>query len=161
MPTATAKLSQSQILRKLGVKNPTDPAFKNQIGGNGRLQQYYNTQAALHGLPHPFDPSLASTIIQDVLPLAAIFGAGAASAGAGGATEGTGGAGASSFLSSAGGKIAGAGLAGLLGLTSDWQQLLVRALEALAGVALLLLGLQALTGTGSQGNPAAAVRGMR
>jgi hypothetical protein len=41
---------------------------------------------------------------------------------------------------------------------SDWQQLVVRALEALVGVALIFLGLQALTGTGSQGNPVQAVR---
>jgi hypothetical protein len=49
------------------------------------------------------------------------------------------------------------GLSGLLGLTGDWQKLLVRALEALAGMALLLLGLQALTGQGD-GNPVTLAR---
>lgn len=78
----------------------------------------------------------------------------AASAGASGAAGGV----AGKFASSTAGKVAGAGLAGLLGLTSDWQQILIRALEALAGIALLLLGLQALTGTGGQGSPAATVK---
>jgi hypothetical protein len=39
----------------------------------------------------------------------------------------------------------------------DWEQFLVRVLEGLVGVALIFLGLQALTGTGSQGNPVQAV----
>jgi hypothetical protein len=42
---------------------------------------------------------------------------------------------------------------GILSGLSDWQQLAVRALEALAGFALIILGLQALTGTGNQGKP--------
>jgi hypothetical protein len=41
----------------------------------------------------------------------------------------------------------------------DWEQLVIRALEGLVGVALIFLGLQALSGTGSQGNPVQAVRG--
>lgn len=56
------------------------------------------------------------------------------------------------------GKLAAGGLAGLLGLTDNWQQLLVRVLEALGGIALLLLGLQALTGTGAEGSPLATVK---
>lgn len=69
----------------------------------------------------------------------------AAGAGAGGAAAGT------------AAKVAGvAGLAGLLGLTG-WGELLIRALEGLAGAALILLGLQAVTGQGS-GSPVQAVR---
>jgi hypothetical protein len=58
---------------------------------------------------------------------------------------------------SAAAKALGGGLAGLLGL-SGGEALIARALEALVGFALILLGLQALSGTGSQGNPVAAVR---
>lgn len=75
------KTSQSEILRQLGVPNPLDPAFINQITGNGRLQQFYNVKAAQKNLPAPFDPSVASAIFQDVLPLAAIAGVGAAASG--------------------------------------------------------------------------------
>lgn len=52
----------------------------------------------------------------------------------------------------------GSGLADLLGL-SGWGSLVVRGLEALAGAALILLGLQALTG--GSGSPVEAVRGVR
>jgi hypothetical protein len=41
---------------------------------------------------------------------------------------------------------------------SGWAQLLVRVLEGLVGVALIFLGLQALTGTGGQGNPVKTVK---
>jgi len=46
----------------------------------------------------------------------------------------------------------------LSGLFSGWADLLVRVLEALVGVALLFLGLQALTGTGGQGLPIQTVK---
>jgi len=46
----------------------------------------------------------------------------------------------------------------LSGLFSGWADLLVRVLEALVGVALLFLGLQALTGTGGQGMPIQTVK---
>lgn len=46
----------------------------------------------------------------------------------------------------------------LSGLFSEFADLLVRILEALVGVALLFLGLQALTGTGGQGQPIATVK---
>ena len=82
--------------------------------------------------------------------------AGAAAAGeaaGGGAADAAAGAVTGAGAGGAGVAITGAaGLAGLLGLTDNWQQLLIRALEALAGMALLLLGLQALTGQGD-GNP--------
>jgi hypothetical protein len=42
-------------------------------------------------------------------------------------------------------------------VSSDWEKFAVRALGALAGIALILLGLQALTGTGD-GNPVTAAR---
>lgn len=42
--------------------------------------------------------------------------------------------------------------------STDWQQLIIRALEALVGIAALMLGLQALTGTGTIGSPVAAVK---
>jgi hypothetical protein len=77
-------------------------------------------------------------------------------AAAGGAA--TAGAGATVGEAATAGLAAG-GLAGLLGASSDMEKLLIRGLEALVGIALLILGLQALTGTGSQGNPVAAVRG--
>lgn len=44
------------------------------------------------------------------------------------------------------------------GVLSGWADLLVRVLEALVGVALLFLGLQALTGTGGQGQPIKTVK---
>jgi hypothetical protein len=50
-----------------------------------------------------------------------------------------------------------AGLAGLLGASGGWTELAVRILEGLAGFALVMLGLQALTGTGD-GNPVSAAR---
>lgn len=46
----------------------------------------------------------------------------------------------------------------LSGLLGDFGGLLVRVLEALVGVALLFLGLQALTGTGGQGQPIRTVK---
>jgi hypothetical protein len=46
----------------------------------------------------------------------------------------------------------------LSGVFSGWGSFLVRVLEALVGVALLFLGLQALTGSGGQGKPIATVR---
>jgi len=66
---------------------------------------------------------------------------------------------ASSAATGAGSGAAGSaltklGLAGLLGATG-WEGILVRALEALAGAALILLGLQALTG--GDGHPLRAV----
>lgn len=79
-----------------------------------------------------------------------------AGAGAGGTTASGAGAGAAATVAKVG---AVAGLAGLLGLTG-WGELLVRGLEALAGAALILLGLQALTGQGS-GSPVQAVRSTR
>ncbi len=152
-----AKMSQSEILAKLGIK--VTPQFKNQISGNGRLQQFINQQAALKGLPEPFNPSLASTIIQDVLPLAVIAATIPATTASGASTAtGTGATGATTSTAL---KAAGAGLTGALSISDSWQQLLVRALEALVGIALLLLGLQALTGTGAQGNPIRAARAVR
>lgn len=64
--------------------------------------------------------------------------------------------GSGSGASTAAKAAAGLGLAGLLGATG-WAGLLVRALEALAGAALILLGLQALTGQGDSGHPVKAV----
>lgn len=57
-------------------------------------------------------------------------------------------------------EAVGAGI-DLGGITSPLNTILafaVRALEFLAGAALLVLGLQALTGTGAQGNPAVYVK---
>ena len=76
-------------------------------------------------------------------------------AGAGAGTEAGAAAGAGAGATVA--KIAAsAGLAGLLGLTG-WGELAVRIIEGLAGAALILLGLQAITGNGS-GSPVAAVK---
>jgi hypothetical protein len=52
----------------------------------------------------------------------------------------------------------GKAVTGFLDGLSDWQKLAVRALEALAGFALILLGLQAMTGTGGQGYPIRTVK---
>src|SRR5581483_97992 len=88
--------------------------------------------------------------------------AGADAASTGGTTAGTTAtSGAVSGATSAAAKaLAGAGLTGLLGVTDSWQQLAIRVLEGLAGIALLLLGLQALTGQGAQGNPIKAAKGL-
>lgn len=84
---------------------------------------------------------------------AAATGAGstAATAGAGGAA----GAAAKGALQAAGGAAAKKGLAALLG-AGAWAEFGVRALEAMVGAALVLLGLQALTG--GSGNPVDAVK---
>ena len=89
--TTKPKLSQTQILQKLGIT--VTPQLKLELSGNGRLQQYLNQRAALKGLPEPFNPSFAEALIQDLLPLAAQFGpaiggAGGAAGGAGAAAEG-------------------------------------------------------------------------
>ncbi len=64
-------LSQSQILQKLGY-----PAGSlNTILQSGKAMQAANTEAALKGLPQPFTTSAGSALTQDLLPLAAIFGA--------------------------------------------------------------------------------------
>jgi len=65
----TDKLTQAQILQRLGVPE-SEWRF---LEGNSRGQQYLNQLAARKGLPGPFDPSVASAIVQDVLPLATPF----------------------------------------------------------------------------------------
>jgi hypothetical protein len=80
------KMAQSEVLHCLGY--PTDKASILRLEGNGRLQQLLNQQAALQGLPQPFNPSFASSLIQDLIPLAAIVGVGAAAGAAGGAAKG-------------------------------------------------------------------------
>jgi hypothetical protein len=55
------------------------------------------------------------------------------------------------------GKAATSGFLTGLGALAGWQGILVRALGALVGIALLFLGLQALTGTGD-GNPVTAAK---
>lgn len=79
MATATAtKLSQSQILKDLGIPQSEWWIFQ----GNGKAQQEANQAAVKKGLPEPFNPSAASAIIQDVLPIAAIVGVAGAAEGA-------------------------------------------------------------------------------
>lgn len=88
---------------------------------------------------------------------AAAGGGAAADAGAGGAeAAGAGGGAAAAEGAGAGTAVKAAGLAGLLGLSGGVGELLVRVLECLAGAALILLGLEALTG--GSGNPATAVK---
>jgi hypothetical protein len=82
--------------------------------------------------------------------------AGADTAAAGGAEIAGKGAAQTAAKAAAGLGVA-SGLADLLGAT-DIEAFVIRALEALVGIALIALGLQALTGTGSQGNPVQAVR---
>lgn len=131
---------------KLGVANPQNvPDLGTSLGIVGA--EITGAAAGIYG-------ASAAAAAADAADAAAGAGGTAASSTAGATSGGA----ASKLLSSTGGKVAGAGLAGILGLTGGWQQLLVRALEALAGIALLLLGLQALTGTGSQGNPVKAAR---
>lgn len=130
---------------KLGVPNPQNiPSLNTTLGILGA--EITGAAAGAAG---------AATAAAD----AATAAAGTADTAAAGTAGGTaGGDIASKIAASTSGKVAGAGLAGVLGLTSDWQQLIIRGLEALAGIALLLLGLQALTGMGAQGNPIKAAR---
>lgn len=72
------------------------------------------------------------------------------------ATAGAGAGGLGLSAGSVGTAVKGLGLAGLLGATGN-TALMLRALEALAGGALILLGLSALTGQ-ADGNPVNAVR---
>lgn len=139
---------------QLGVSNPDSRSFKNQIAGNGRLQQYYNTRAGLKGLPAPFDPSLASAIIQDILPLAGIAAGGAVadtSVTAGGAASA-----AKATASAAPGGVKGAALYGGIAaaITSPLDFLkfiawifhprnILRAVEFLVGIALMVFGFNA------------------
>lgn len=145
------QLSQSQILMQLGVANPTSAAFKQQIDGNGRLQQYYNTKATLKGLPHPFDPSTASALIQDILPVAVLAAPAAAEAGAGAAARSA--AQSANNLPTA---VKGAALAGgvAAAITSPLDFLkfiawifhprnILRAVEFLVGIALMIFGFNA------------------
>jgi len=110
------RLTQTEILQKLGI--PTTQQSINRIRGNGRYQQYINTQAGLHGLPAPFAPSTADAIIQDLLPIAGLAGGtalgSAADAGVGGAVAGDA---ASGAAGTGAGGIAGRALA-LGGLAS-------------------------------------------
>lgn len=87
--------------------------------------------------------------------LAAAGGTDAGATAATGAAGGTAGAVTKGALSGAGSTAAKVGLAGLLGATG-WAEFGVRMIEALAGAALLLLGLQALTG--GTGDPIQAVK---
>lgn len=141
-----AQLSQSQILKAIGF--PVTPATAGQISGNGKLQQYLNQKAALKGLPEPFNPSLASTIIQDVLPLAAT-GAGAllpdTAAGGAAAGGGTAGAGdASKSILSASAHAIQSPLAMLMAIAWIFHpRSILRAVEFLTGIALIVFGLHA------------------
>lgn len=149
------QVSQSQILMQLGVSNPNSQAFKNQINGNGRLQQFYNTKAGLKGLPAPFDPSLAQALIQDILPLAAIASTPAAIAAAGG-TAADAAAGAGAAAKKLPGGLKGAALYGgvAAAITSPLDFLkfiawifhprnVLRAVEFLVGIALIAFGFNA------------------
>ena len=149
---STTAVSQSQILEQLGVQNPTSQSFVNQITGNGRLQQYFNTQAALKHLPAPFDPSTASAIIQDILPVAAI--AAVAAGPAAGAAAGAAGSGASAVAGSS--AVQGAALFSVIGaaITSPLDFLkfiawifhprnILRAVEFLIGAVLMIFGFNA------------------
>jgi len=157
-------MSQSQILRRLGVN--VTPQLKAQLDGNGKLQQYYNQKAALAGLPHPFDPSFAQALIQDLVPLA-VLGGGAglgasgetvtsttglgtgATAGGGAAAAGGGAASTGVNALKLGGIAAGiTGAADFLGWIS-WifhPLNLLRAVEFLAGIATFFYGLNTLIG---------------
>jgi hypothetical protein len=86
----------------------------------------------------------------------AAAGGGAAEAGAAGTAGGLAGAAARGAAGAAAKAAAGVGLADLLG-AKDTEKLIIRALEALVGIALLLLGLSALTGV-SNGSPVDAVK---
>lgn len=133
------KLSQSQILQQLGVK--VTPQLKEQLSGNGKLQQYYNELANAHGLPQPFNPSLASTIFQDVLFLAAPLAAAALpeeGSAAAATAAGGGGAGAGSGLGTLADVIAGGGVAAAIAwLFGNW----LRVVEFLGGVVMVAYGL--------------------
>lgn len=154
----SAKLSQSEILRRLGYT--PSRALTNQIDGNGKLQQFINQKAALQGLPEPFNPSFASALTQDLIPLAALAGGALLSTGdaAGGSAaastaEGAGGGGAASAAS----KITSAATnvptaletAGVI--AAIWTALTnpshwLRALEILGAVVAIYLGVRSLTG---------------
>jgi hypothetical protein len=114
----------------------------------------------LNAAPSEFQSILrqigAAAVIPPLGSVAEGLGAGGTAAtGAEGAAAGAG-AGAGSAISGASTAAKLAGLAGLLGATGN-TALVIRALEGLVGVALLFLGLQALTGTGT-GNPVSAVK---
>jgi hypothetical protein len=157
--TATTKMSQSQILQRLGI--PTTQAEVNEINGNGRLQQYINQQATLHHLPQPFNPSVGSTILQDLIPLAGLAGGAALTAGevnaATGATAGAEGGAAGAGAGTAASKIASnipkaIGTAATAAVISQiWTALTkpsnwLRALELVGGAVLVFMALKALTG---------------
>jgi hypothetical protein len=149
-----AKLSQSEILRRLGI--PTTPTMMNRINGNGRLQQNINQQATLHGLPEPFSPSTAQAIIQDLLPIGGIAaGAGLPEAGAGAAAAG---GGAASSAANAAGNAATAAKYGAFGLSfgalTDFLGYIgwlfhplnwLRLVEFITGMALIGWGIYMLT----------------
>jgi len=109
----------------------------------------------------------ASSLLQGSLfvPGSGILSAADAASGAG-ATAGEAGAGAagseSAGAGATGAEAAGAAAAGVAagasGLLSDILAFCIRALEVLAGAALLLLGLQAMTGSGDDGNPIAETK---
>ena len=154
MASTPHKLSQSEILRRLGI--PTDPATLRLIKGSSKAQQEINTKAALKGLPHPFDVSTASAIIQDLIPIVAIAGAaalptdagtGAASGEAATAAEGGAAGGAASKVASAvtsnAGKIVGSlTVASLFTNTNLWAGIGM----TLLGAFLVLFGIIKLSG---------------
>lgn len=148
--------SQSQILEALGIK--VTPLFKADLSGNGLLQRAINQQAALKGLPQPFSPSLASTIAQDVLPLAALAGGAAlgdtaaageagtageaAGAGAGGGAAGTGLANLGTLAKTLGGAAVAAEIWAWLTTPGNW----IRLLEFVAGAVFIFWGVKQLAG---------------
>jgi hypothetical protein len=151
-------MSQSAILRRLGYTPSRQ--LTAQIDGNGKLQQYMNQQAALKGLPEPFNPSFASALFQDILPLIALAGTpaiipetgGEAGAAASGASAGAGGA---SIARKAALTAAGAGALGAISGTTDFLKWiswlfhplnLLRAVEFLTGIATMYYGLSTLMG---------------
>lgn len=154
---AARQLSQSTILHRLGI--PTTQAELNRISGSGKLQQYINQQATLHGLPQPFNPSLASAIVQDLLPFAVLAGAATLPADtAGGGAEATaGGAAASGGIASSAGKgavsgaasdiVKAAGVASFAALLTD-PSFLFRALKFIGGLLLAYIGIKQLAAAG-------------
>lgn len=158
---ATRQLSQSTILKRLGI--PTTQAELNNISGNGKLQQYINQQAALHGLPEPFSPSAGSALIQDLLPIAGIVGAGVAAGASSGETAAAGGATGAVVAAVAKGAASGAasdivkaaGVASFAALLTD-PSFLYRALKFIGGLLLAYIGIKQLAaaaGGSSGGRP--------
>lgn len=144
--SGSTKMSQTEILKKLGI--PTTSQEMADIEGNGKLQQYINQLAALKGLPEPFNPSTASAIIQDLIPLAALAepaatGADAAEGAAGGDAAAGGAAGATA-AEAAGAVTA---LTGAVAASDIWTWLTtpahwVRIGEYVAGAVLIFMALR-------------------